>query len=155
MQLLENNFENAAIQQLPPNARDLAEHLLTVTPLEKLLLLQQEETPDNKLLTEFNVPEKHWLETINATLLAKTTYFVINPKFTADEVLYLMKIACLSINRPLSIYSVKDVIEMSHDEYPVFTPWLKELARLLKSKTNNQTKKQPTKLKKLTEESFQ
>lgn len=135
MQLLENNFENGAIQQLPPNARDLAEHLLTITPLEKLLTMQQEDKPDKRLLSEFNVPKKHWIDILNATILAKTTYFVVNPNFSADEILYLMKAACLSINRPLNVYSVKDVIEMSQEDYPIFTNWLTKLAKQLKNKT--------------------
>ena len=135
MQLLENKFENAGLLKLPPNARDIAEHLLTITPLDKLLSMQTAGLPDNSLLREHKVSVKHWQDIINAVILAKTTYFVINPSFNKEEILYLMKAACLSINRPLNVYSVKEILEMSRAEYPIFSIWLSELAQLLKRKT--------------------
>ena len=141
MQLLENKYEKAGLLLLPPNARDVAEHLLTVMPLEKLLQMQQENQPDINLLKDFNVPKTLWLDILNATLLAKSTYFIINPKLCTEEIMYLMKVACNSIDRPLNIYSIKEVIEMSRDDYPIFTEWLAELGRLLKSKALKTTNK--------------
>lgn len=135
MQLLENKFEDAGLLALPPNARDVAEHLLTIMPLDKLLIMQDENKPNHQLLQENKVPTKQWQDILNAVILAKTTYFVINPSFSKQEVLFLMKAACLSINRPLNVYSVKEVLEMSRTEYPIFSIWLSELTQLLKRKT--------------------
>ncbi len=135
MQLIENKYESAGLLKLPPHARDVAEHLLTVTPLDQLLTLRQAENPDEALLRDFNAPARLWNDILDATLLAKTTYFLSNPNFTKEELLYLMKIACSSIKRPLNIYSVKEVIEMSKEDYPVFAEWLTQFAKQLKSLT--------------------
>ncbi|BCN92324.1 hypothetical protein THMIRHAM_01090 [Thiomicrorhabdus immobilis] len=134
MHLIENKYETAGLLKLPPHARDIAEHLLTLTPLNELLLMWQADEPNQDLLHEHRVPEKLWPEIINATLLAKTTYFLPNPNFTKEELLYLMKAACSSIGLPLNLYSVKEVIEMSREEYPIFSEWLKTFANLLKQK---------------------
>ncbi|MDX1353214.1 MAG: hypothetical protein R3254_09390 [Thiomicrorhabdus sp.] len=134
MHLIENKYETASLLKLPPHARDVGEYLLTITPLNKLLHLWQEKQPDLELLHFYKVPESYWNEILDATLLAKTTYFLPNDKFTKEELLYLMKAACESIHLPLSSYSVKEVIEMSEEEYPVFSEWLRLFANLLKEK---------------------
>jgi len=134
MHLIENKYETAGLLKLPPHARDIAEHLLTITPLHELLLIWQDGTPNKDLLHRHHVPESLWEEIINATLLAKTTYFLPNPNFTKEELLYLMKAACSSIKLPLNAYSVKEVIEMSQEGYPVFNSWLTSFAKQLKQK---------------------
>ncbi|WP_029406507.1 hypothetical protein [Thiomicrorhabdus sp. Milos-T2] len=134
MHLLENKYETAGLLKLPPHARDIAEHLLTLTPLNQLLLMQQANDPDTALLNEHHVPITLWPDILNATLLAKTTYFLPNPNFNKEELLYLMKAACSSIGLPLNVYSVKEVIEMSAEEYPVFSEWLNTFAKQLKKK---------------------
>jgi|ACQI01.1.fsa_nt_gi hypothetical protein len=132
MHLIENKYETAGLLKLPPNARDVAEHLLAVVPLDELLKMQKDSEPDQSLLQRFNAPEALWSQIISATILAKTTYFYINPMFSKDETIYLMKIACNSIERPLSVYSVREVIDMSAEDYPIFTRWLSKLATHLK-----------------------
>ena len=132
MNLIENKYETAGLWKLPPHARDVAEELLTVTPLDELLVIWQEQKPDHKLLQRFHAPVTLWPDILNATLLAKTTYFILNPDFTRQELLYLMKIACASVNRPLDTYSIKEVIEMSQEDYPIFVDWLTEFASQLK-----------------------
>ena len=134
MHLIENKYETAGLLKLPPHARDIAEHLLTITPLHELLLIWKDGTPNKDLLHQHHVPESFWGEILNATLLAKTTYFLPNPNFTKEELLYLMKAACSSIKRPLNTYSVKEVIEMSQEDYPVFSSWLTNFAKQLKQK---------------------
>ena len=91
-------------------------------------------TPDKDLLHRHHVPESFWEEILNATLLAKATYFLTNPNFTKEELLYLMKAACSSIKLPLNAYSVKEVIEMSQEDYPIFSDWLTHFAKQLKQK---------------------
>ncbi|HHT00209.1 MAG TPA: hypothetical protein ENK73_05060 [Thiomicrospira sp.] len=118
MHLIENKYETAALLKLPPNARHIAEHLLSITPLSELLIMVQDGTPDQNLLKEYNAPKSLWDDVLKATLLAKTTYFLPNEKFTKEEFLYLIKSACLSVDLPLNIYSIKEVIEMSQQEYP-------------------------------------
>lgn len=135
MELLDHNFEKAGLLSLPPHARDVAEHLLEISALDQLISMQQENRADVNLLQSFNAPETLWLEIINAALLAKTTNFVQNPKFSKEELLYLMKVGCSSINRPLNVYSVKEVIEMSSEDYPIFARWLAKLAKQLKTLT--------------------
>ncbi len=133
MELIENKYEMAGLMMLPPHARDVADHLLTVTPLNKLMEMREQNQPDTNLLKQFNAPAKLWLEILNAALLAKTTYFLDNPYFTEEELLFLIKTACSSINMPLEVYSIKDVLEMSAEDYPVFCDWLKELTKHLKN----------------------
>ena len=132
MQLIENNYENALLLKLPPNARDIAEHLLTLKPLHELLIMWQESTPDIELLSEHRVASHHWEAIIKATLLAKTTYFFENPNFSKDEILYLLKIACASADLPLKAYNLAEVMDLSKDEMPIFHQWLKRFAELLK-----------------------
>ena len=135
MHLIENKYETAGLLNLPPHARDIAEHLLTVTPLSDLLVLWQAKEPNRELLRLHKVPESFWNEILDATLLAKTTYFLPNEKFTKEEITYLMKAACESIQLPLNAYSVKDVIKMSKEDYPVFNEWLITFAKQLKEKS--------------------
>ncbi|WP_321325257.1 hypothetical protein [Thiomicrorhabdus sp.] len=134
MHLIENKYETAALLKLPPHARDIAEQLLTKTPLNELLILWQEKEPNLNLLAHHKVPVALWGEIIDATLLAKTTYFLPNEKLSKEEILYLIKAACHSINKPLSAYTIKDVIELSQEEYPVLSQWLADFAKLLKQK---------------------
>jgi len=134
MHLIENKYENAGLLKLPPNARDVADQLLTTTPLSELLLMLEAQSPNLEQLDQHNVPEALWDDILKATLLAKTTYFLPNEMFSKEEILYLIKAACLSINLPLHIYSIKDVIDMSQEEYPVFTDWLKGFTKDLRDK---------------------
>jgi hypothetical protein len=90
MQLIENNYENASLLKLPPNARDIAEHLLTLKPLHELLMMWQENSPDLELLSEHRVANQHWEAILKAALLAKITYFFENTNFSEDEVLYFI-----------------------------------------------------------------
>ena len=134
MHLIENKYETAGLLKLPPHARDVGEHLLTITPFNELLSLWQAKQPDKELLHLYKVPEAYWNEILDATLLAKTTYFLPNDHFTKEELLYLMKAACESIHLPLSLYSVKEVIKMCEDEYPVLSEWLTLFAERLRAK---------------------
>jgi len=134
MHLIENKYETAALLKLPPNARDIAEELLTKTALNELLIMWQSKEPNINLLTHHKVPASLWSEVIDATLLAKTTYFLPNEKLSKEEILYLIKVACHSINKPLNAYTIKDVIELSREEYPVLSQWLTDFAKLLKQK---------------------
>ncbi len=133
MQLIENNYENASLLKLPPNARDIAEHLLTFKPLHELLMMWQENRPDLDLLSEHRVANQHWEGILKAALLAKTTYFFENANFSEDEVLYLLKIACASADLPLKAYTLAEVMDLSKDEMPIFHNWLKRFAQLLKT----------------------
>ncbi|WP_019557341.1 hypothetical protein [Thiomicrorhabdus arctica] len=133
MQLIENNYENALLLKLPPNARDIAEHFLTFKPLHELLIMWQENKPDLNLLSEHRVAEQHWEGILKATLLAKTTYFFQNANFNEDEVLYLLKIACASADLPLKAYNLAEVMDLSKDEMPVFHLWLKHYTQRLKT----------------------
>lgn len=135
MHLLENRFENAGLMRLAPNARDVAEQLLILQSLESLLTMLQENQADKALLAECHVADTHWPDIVKAALLAKTTYFVINPDFSTEEILFLMKAACISIDRPLEAYTIKEIIKMSQTDYPIFSQWLSDLAQLLKAKT--------------------
>lgn len=135
MHLIENKYETAGLLLLPPHARDIAQHLLTVTPLSELLLMWQNQKPNHELLIRHKVPVEFWEKIIDATLLAKVTYFLPNSTFNRDEVLYLIKAGCLAIKMPLDTYSVKEVIDAKSEDYPVFINWLKQLAKLLQKQT--------------------
>ena len=132
MQLIENKYETALLLQLAPNARDIAEYLLTVKPLDVLLTMWQENVPDVDLLTQHHVASKHWEGILKAAILAKITYFFENPNFSEEEILYLLKAACACAALPLKAYSLGEVIEMSKNEMPIFHQWLVGFARLLK-----------------------
>lgn len=131
MHLIENKYETAGLLLLPPHARDIAEHLLTITPLSELLLMQHNQKPNHELLLRHKVPVEFWEEIIDATLLAKATYFLPNEKFSRDEILYLIKVGCLAVKMPLDTYSIKDVIDEKGEDYPIFIDWLKTLTKLL------------------------
>lgn len=133
MQLMENNYEDALLLKLPPNARDVAEHLFTFRPLHELLILWLDNEPDFELLTERHVASQHWEAILNATLLAKMTYICDNPKFNQEEVLFLLKIACASAGLPLKAYTLAEVVELSKEDLPIFHDWLKRFAHRLKT----------------------
>ncbi len=134
MQLLENNYEKKLLLQLPPKARDVAETLLSSYSLAELLALWQQDQPDEKSLQrKQEIEVKDWYPILNAVILAKTTYFFINPDFTQDEVLYLIKAACASAGFPLTQYSLSEAIRLSEADFPVLNEWLVSMAKTLKS----------------------
>jgi hypothetical protein len=132
MQLIENKYETALLMKLPPNARDIAEHLLTVKPLDVLLTMWLQNEPDLNLLSQHHVTSLLWEDILKATILAKITYFFENPNFSEEEILYLLKAACASAGYPLKAYSLAEVIEMSENEMPIFHQWLLQFSHLLK-----------------------
>ncbi|QCU89210.1 hypothetical protein [Thiomicrorhabdus sediminis] len=132
MHLVENKYETAGLQALAPNARDIAEHLLTVTPLSELVLMVQQPSPRFELLIEHKVNADLWPAIVKAALLAKATYFLPNRNFNKDEISYLMKAAALAVDMPLDIYSVKDIVQLHHSHYPVLVDWLKQMLELMR-----------------------
>lgn len=130
MQSLEDKYEKALLLQLPPKARDVANNLLNVKTLAELLELWQITSPDNALLGQYKIASQDWYPVINATILAKTTYFSPNPDFTQEERLYLIKAACASAGFPLTKHSLKDVITLSQTDFPVLKEWLLNFSKL-------------------------
>ncbi|NPA72665.1 MAG: hypothetical protein GXO35_07535 [Gammaproteobacteria bacterium] len=130
--LIEPLPEQGLLQQLPPHARDVAEHLLTVMPLSELLISWQGAVPDHPLLEAHNVPIALWMPILEAALLAKITSFTINEQFSQEEMLYLIKIACASARMPLDAYSLKEVLAVSQAGLPVLYEWLVRFTSLLK-----------------------
>jgi len=134
MQLLENRYEKALLLQLPPKARDVAEVLLNTLSLAELLSMWQQNTPDKMLLNEHQVPHKEWYAILNATVLAKSTYFLANAQFTKEEALYLIKAACGSAGLSLTKHSLKEAVQLSLSDFPVLHEWLLEFSLLLNTR---------------------
>ena len=124
MQSLENKYEKTLLLQLSPKARDAAENLLNTLPLAELLVLWQQHSPDEQILQKYNASNEEWYAILNATILAKVTYFLINPNFTKAEVLYLVTIATASAGYPLTKHSLSEIIQLSQSELPVLHEWL-------------------------------
>lgn len=132
MELLESDYEQKLLLELPPHARDLASELLSTRSLGELLSLREQQEPDKALLATKRVPERNWYELMNAAVLAKTTYFLPNPKFSQEEIYYLIKVASTCIHYPLKQGNLKDLIEFSEtQDMPVLTNWLRNFSKLL------------------------
>ncbi len=132
MPLIENQFEQTLLQELPPHARDIALDFMGTYSLGELLMALQTNEPDKELLQRKKVPSSYWEPILKATLLAKCTYFIPNPEFRQEERLFLIKAACMSADYPLSSFSLAEVIEISHQKMPVLHQWLKRLTEDLK-----------------------
>lgn len=139
MHLIENEFEQKLLHELPPHARDIGLDLLSTKSLGELLLMLGENSADKELLSVKKVPANLWEPILRATLLAKATYFLPNPKLSQEEVLFLIKAACMSAGYPLTGYSLADIIELSEEQMPVFHRWLLQLTKNLKEKRLDQT----------------
>ena len=133
MQLFENRYEKTLLLQLSPKARDVAEALLNTKSLAELLSIWQQNTIDEALLEEYQATNEHCYPILNATVLAKTTYFLANPNFTQEEVLYLIKAASASAGISLTKHSLKEVIQLRQSDFPVLHEWLLEFSRLLRT----------------------
>lgn len=131
MQLTENRYENKLLLDLPPNARDIAEEFLSETNLTELLRMQAENEPDMDLLKQHHVSAKLWQNILQATLLAKTTYFLPSPTLEQQELLYLVKVACKNAGFSLTKTPLPEIIEKTSFEMPVLHDWLKNMAQLL------------------------
>ncbi|KUJ74264.1 hypothetical protein AVO42_02275 [Thiomicrospira sp. XS5] len=127
MPLIENEFEQALLQELPPHARDIALDFMGTYSLGELLEALQANEPDKELLQRKKVPSSYWEPILKATLLAKCTYFIPNPEFRQEERLFLIKVACMSAGFPLSTFSLVEILEISHQKMPVLNQWLKRL----------------------------
>jgi hypothetical protein len=132
MPLIENEFEQALLHELPPHARDIAQDFMGTYSLGELLEALQTNEPDKELLQRKKVPSSYWEPILKATLLAKCTYFIPNSEFRQEERLFLIKAACMSAGYPLSSYRLADVLEITHHEMPVLNQWLKRLTADLK-----------------------
>lgn len=134
MHLIEKSYEKKALLDLPPNARDVAEDLLTRCSLAQLLALQAQGTPseaEQRLLHEHHAPVHHWMNILKATLLAKCTYFLPSKDMSQAQILYLIKCACTNADYPLGEYSLADIIEISRPDMLAFSEWLSHMTNLL------------------------
>lgn len=132
MELLESDYEQKLLLELPPHARDLANELLSTRSLGELLSLREQPEPDQALLASKHVHERHWYDMMNAAVLAKTTYFLPNPKFNQKEIYYLIKVASSCIRYPLKQGNLKDLIDFTEtQDMPVLTNWLENFSQLL------------------------
>lgn len=132
MHLIENNFEKKLLLDLPPHARDIAEEFLSEKSLGDLMRLIEVNTPDSYILNAKKVPELYWQDILKAALLAKTTYFFPNEKLSREEMLFLIKVICLSLDIPRQDIALKDIIELAkREEMYVLSGWLNELSDLL------------------------
>lgn len=135
MELLENDYEQKLLMDLPPNARDLAQELLSTRSLGELLSLRESAEIDKDLLASKRVSERYWSDLINAAILAKSTYFLPNPKFSQDEIYFLIRTASSTINYPIKQSALKDLIEFTKTkEMLVFANWLEQFSELLLQK---------------------
>lgn len=134
MHLIENEFEQKLLHELPPHARDIGLDLVSTRSLGELLVMLGENQVDKELLSVKRVPSSLWEPILRAALLAKTTYFLPNPELSREEILFLIKAACMSAGYPLSEYSLADLIELTEDEMPVFHRWLLQLTKNLQEK---------------------
>ena len=92
----------------------------------------QKNTIDLNLLDAFQVSNDHCYLILNATILAKTTYFLANPNFTQKEALYLIKAASASAGMSLKKHTLKEIIQLSRIDFPDFHEWLLHFSPLLK-----------------------
>ena len=130
MNLIENDFETALMQELPPNARDLAEHLFSTYSLQKLLKMIYETGISEGDLKYHHIPSKLGPSILNAALLAKITYFLPNAKMTKAECEYLITLACAAAGYPLKDYNIKEVLTAIQSQMPVLFKWLLTFQKL-------------------------
>ncbi|MDG4813593.1 hypothetical protein P8629_11290 [Hydrogenovibrio sp. 3SP14C1] len=138
MHLIENEFEQKLLHELPPHARDIGVDLLSTRSLGDLLLMLDENQVDKELLSVKKVPSNLWEPILRAALLAKTTYFLPDSELSQEEVLFLIKAACMSAGYPLTDYSLANIIELTEEDMPVFHRWLLQLTKNLKEKRLDQ-----------------
>ncbi|MGC9385715.1 MAG: hypothetical protein ACP5D0_02110 [Hydrogenovibrio sp.] len=115
------------MKKLPPNAREVACDLMSEHSLGELLVAWQTNEPDKALLSPKKVPFNQWQAILKAALLAKCTYFIPNPEFQPEEKAFLIQVACMSAGYPVSHFDSQEIMEMAHQEMPVFHQWLKQL----------------------------
>lgn len=132
MELLENDYEQKLLMALPPNARDIALGLLSTKSLGELLSLRESQQPDKNLLASKKVAERYWFDILNAATLAKSTYFLPNPSFTQEEIFFLIKAACSSINYPIKQATLVDLMDFTlKKDMPILHEWLQKFSALL------------------------
>ena len=130
MKPIENDFEEEPILALAPIAQKVAYDIFTTWPLPKMMEYWLENKPDKALLKFHGCPERFWKKALQAAFVAKTTYFLPNPKFSKAERDYLLSLACTHIGYPLTEYSLKDALYACREKYPIFSRWLLEMYKL-------------------------
>ncbi|QBZ82070.1 hypothetical protein GHNINEIG_00094 [Hydrogenovibrio crunogenus] len=134
MHLIENEFEQKLLHELPPHARDIGLDLVSTRSLGELLVMLDENQVDKELLSVKKVPASLWEPILRAALLAKTTYFLPNSELSQEEILFLIKAACMSSGYPLPEHSLAEIIELTEEDMPVFHRWLLQLTKNLQEK---------------------
>lgn len=130
MKPIENTFEEEPILALAPIAQRVAYEIFTTWPLPKMMESWLENKPDEALLKYHSCPARFWEAILHAAFVAKTTYFLPNPKFSKSDRDYLVSLACAHLGYPLTEYSLKEVVYACQARYPVFTRWLLEMYKL-------------------------
>lgn len=130
MNLIENDYEKALMFQLSPNARDLAEYLFSTYSLKRLLEMLYKKGISEQDLKHHHLSESMTPQILYATLLAKTTYFLPNPKMKKEECGYLITLACAVAGYSLKEYTLTEIIIASQKEMPIFSQWLVDFEKL-------------------------
>ena len=131
MKPIENTFEEGPIQDLAPVAQKVAYDLFSSWSLPQLMEAWIEDKQPNNLLKMHNCPPRFWPDILSATFVAKTTYFLPNPNFNAQQLSYLISLGCTHLGYPLNQYSIGDVLGVARSKYPVFYTWLKNLIKII------------------------
>lgn len=129
--MIENDYEDTLLLELPPHARDIALDFLSTRSLGQLLRMLHQNEPITAILSKKRVMKSLWKPILKAAVLAKTTYFIPNPEFSQKQMLFLLKSACLAADYPLSVYSLPEVMQITEKKMPIFHEWLSTFAEEL------------------------
>lgn len=126
--MIQHRFERSLLNLLPPNARKVADNLLTEYCLMGLLRLYEDGFIEKNLLQQHQVDERLWADILQASLLAKLTYFEASDLLTREQVYFLietaLKVLFYEVNYPLA-----QVFVETKRQHPFFARWLVAMAK--------------------------
>ncbi|CAN8141382.1 conserved hypothetical protein [uncultured Thiomicrorhabdus sp.] len=130
----DRDYEFSLRDILPGNSRDLVMHLFTTVSLGRMLELWEKREADKFLLNKYRVNQADWPDALQAAIIAKLSYLKINDHYSVHEMVYLMKTACTVLGKPLTEYTLNEVINAQHTQTPKLSLWLMKIAQLVQIK---------------------
>ncbi len=117
-------IESGFMNQLPILFRNAAMDLLISYRLKHLVEMYQTQAPQD-LKNRFTLTDEQWKITLRAVILTKISYFNITEKYPISHINRLLEI----INYILATKQASpiELSQMTEQEYPFFSSWLKTL----------------------------
>ncbi|WP_157760800.1 hypothetical protein [Hydrogenovibrio halophilus] len=121
---MNHEFEANFLDELPPVTREAAASLLQFYRLRQLMDMRQF-GPDKRMSEDFDLTPSQWNQVLDAVILTKVSYFVIDTSMPPKYIKKLLDIAGWALEEPET--NLQQMKRLTQRNYPFFYDWLKKV----------------------------